>query len=126
MVVVEIKLRGVIKEHFPNLTVECVFVDIYFKTEFLERLGRCLPKFEKTMFARKPIGLQQNLVLAVMNYIAGEMLRFGMLAYVLIHGRTILQQIWRTRSRRTRPDSGLDRVRPAATSSSLHQMNSAE
>jgi hypothetical protein len=38
------------------------------------------------MFARKPIGLQQNFVLAVMNYIAGEMLRFGMLGYVLVHG----------------------------------------
>jgi hypothetical protein len=35
VVVVEVKLRGVIKEHFPNLTVECVLVNIYFKAEFL-------------------------------------------------------------------------------------------
>src|SRR5208282_5227326 len=86
VVVVEVKLRGVIEEHLPNLTVECVLVDIYFKTEFLESLGCCLPKFEKAILAGKPIGLQQNLVLAVMNYVAGEVLRFGMLAYVLIHG----------------------------------------
>jgi len=86
VVVVEVKLRSVIKEHFPNLTVECVVVDIYFKTEFLKSLGCGLPKFDEAVFARKPIGLQQNFVLAVMNYIAGEMLRFGMLAYVLVHG----------------------------------------
>src|SRR5208282_5080891 len=86
VVVVEVKLRGVVKEHLPNLTVECVLIDIYFKTEFLDSLGRCFPKFEKPMFALKPIGLQQNLVLAVMNHVGSEMLGFGMLAYVLVHG----------------------------------------
>ena len=35
------------------------------------------------MFARKPIGLQQNLVLAVVNHVSSQMLGFGMLAYVL-------------------------------------------
>src|SRR5208282_5580456 len=69
VVVVEVKLRSVIEEHFPNLTVECVLVDIYFQAEFLESLGHCFPKFEKTIFARKPIGFQQNLVLAVMNHV---------------------------------------------------------
>jgi hypothetical protein len=63
-----------------------MLIHIDFKIEFLESLGRCFPKFEKPMFARKPIWLQQNFVLAVVNYIAGEMLRFGMLAYVLVHG----------------------------------------
>jgi len=86
VVVVEVKLRGVIEEHLPNLTVECVLVEVYFKTEFLESLGRGLPKLEKTILARKPIGLQQNLVFAVMNHVGGEMLGFGMLAYVLFHG----------------------------------------
>jgi hypothetical protein len=38
------------------------------------------------MFAGKPIGLQQNFVLAVMDHVAREMLGFGMLAYVLVHG----------------------------------------
>jgi hypothetical protein len=101
MVVVEVKLRSVIKEHFPNLTVERVLVQIYFKTEFLKSLGCGLPKFEKTILARKPIGLEQNFVLAVMNYIAGEMPGFGMLAYVLVHGWHHITVIWRKRSLRT-------------------------
>jgi hypothetical protein len=51
------------------------------------------------MFARKSIGLQQNFVLAVMNHVGGEMLGFGMLAYVLVHGSncTIFHWIWQKR-----------------------------
>jgi hypothetical protein len=85
VVVVEVKLRSVIKEHFPNLAVECVIVDIHFDVKFLKSFGCCPPEFEETILARKPIWLQQNFVLAVMNYIAGDVLRFGMLTYVLVH-----------------------------------------
>jgi hypothetical protein len=64
-----------------------VLVHIYFKTELLKSLGWfCLPKFDEAAFASKPIGLQQNFVLAVVNYIVGEMLRFGMLAEVHVYG----------------------------------------
>jgi hypothetical protein len=63
-----------------------VLVHVYFNVEFLESFGRGFPKFEKPVFAREPIGLQQNFVLAVMDYVGGEMLRLGMFAYVLVHG----------------------------------------
>jgi hypothetical protein len=53
--------------------------------ELLESPGRGFPKFEEAILAGKPIGLQQNLVLAVVNYVTGDMLRFGMLADVLVH-----------------------------------------
>jgi hypothetical protein len=85
MIVVEVILGSVIKEHLPNLTVECVLVDVHFNVELLKSLGCGLPEFEKAIFARKPIGLQQNFVLAVVNYVSGEMLGFGMLTDVLVH-----------------------------------------
>src|SRR5208283_1584026 len=109
VVVVEVKLRSVIEEHFPNLTVECVLVDIYFQAEFLESLGHCFPKFEKTIFARKPIGFQQNLVLAVMNHVGGEMLGFGMLADVFVHGSncSIFRWIWQKQGKYVRAPENL-------------------
>jgi hypothetical protein len=63
-----------------------VVVNVHSKIQLLEGLGGGLPKIEEPMFAGKPIGLQQNFVLAVMDYVAREMLGFGMLAYVLVHG----------------------------------------
>jgi hypothetical protein len=71
MIIIKVELRCVIKEYLPNLAIERVAVDVDFKTEFLKCLGRGLPKFQKTMFAREAIGLQENLVLAVMNYVVG-------------------------------------------------------
>jgi hypothetical protein len=58
---------------------------VHFDMKFLERLSDCIPEFEETFFAGEPIGLKQNLILAVMNYITGQMLGFFMLAYVLVH-----------------------------------------
>jgi hypothetical protein len=84
--IVEIKLRGVIEQNFSNLAVERVVVNVHSKIQLLEGLGGGLPKIEEPMFAGKPIGLEQNFVLAVMDYVAREMLGFGMLAYVLVHG----------------------------------------
>ena len=86
VVIVEVKQRGVIEEYFPNLAIERVVVDIYSKIELLKSLGCRLPKFEKAVLAREPIGLQQNFVLAIVDYVTGEMLRFGVFAYVLVHG----------------------------------------
>ncbi len=88
VVVEEVKLGSVVEEYFPNLAVECVMVNVNPEPEFLETPGRRFPKFEETMFAGKPVGLQQNLVLAIVNYIAAEMFRIVMLAYVLVHGCT--------------------------------------
>jgi hypothetical protein len=53
----------------------------------------------KAALARKPIGLEQNFVLAVVNYVAGEMLRFGMFADVLVHATNciIFAQLWQNR-----------------------------
>ncbi len=85
VVVVEVKLRSVIEEHFPNLAVECVIGDVHLDVELLKSPGRSFPKFKEAILAGKPIGLQQNFVLAVVNYVAGEMLCFSMLAYVLVH-----------------------------------------
>src|ERR1700730_4919591 len=91
VVVEEIKLGSVVEQNFANLAVECVVIDIYLKSEFLKSLGRRLPKFEETIFAGEPVRLQQNFVLAIVNYIAGEMLGISMLAYVLVHGLYLLR-----------------------------------
>src|SRR6185437_10961677 len=86
MMVVQVELRRVVKKDFPHLAVECVRINVHFESELLERSGGLFPEFEKAMFARKSIGLQQNFVLAVMYYVTVEMPRLGMLADVLVHG----------------------------------------
>jgi hypothetical protein len=72
-----------------------VLVDIHLDVEFFESFGCFFPKFEKAILAGKPIGLQQNFVLAVVNHVVGEMPGFRMFAYVLVHEGTILQRLAR-------------------------------
>src|SRR5258707_321018 len=100
VVVVEVKLRSVIEEHFADLAVERVLVDIYFDVQLLKSLRCCVPKFEKAILAREAIRLQQNFIFTIVNYVAGKMLCFGMLAYVLVHRGTILQRNSQKRRRR--------------------------
>ena len=83
MMVVEVELRRVVKEHFPDLAVEGVAFGIHLQAELPDGLVRVFPKFEKAALAGKPIGLQQNLVFAVVNDVVGEMLVSGCLLMCL-------------------------------------------
>src|ERR1700733_13535089 len=85
VVIVKVELRGVVEQHLANLAVARMLVVIHFDMKFLESLSDCIPEFEEAFFAGEPIGLKQNLILAVMNYITCQMLGFFMLAYVLVH-----------------------------------------
>src|SRR5271170_1310164 len=86
VVVVEVKCRRVVEQHFADLAVEGVLVDLHLDVELLESLRCRLPEFDETVLAGESIGLQQNLVLAVVNHVGGEVLGVGVLAYVLVHG----------------------------------------
>src|ERR1700689_1040426 len=86
MVVVEVEFRSVVEQHLADLAVECMLVHIDLDVELLESLGGGLPEFDEAMLAGEAIRLQQNLVLAVMNYIGREVLGVRMLAYVCVHG----------------------------------------
>jgi hypothetical protein len=85
MVVVEVKVRRIVKEHFTNLAVKSMPVDIDFEIELLDGFAHVFPELQETTFAREAIRLEQNLVLAVMDHIVGQVLSLGMLAYVLVH-----------------------------------------
>ena len=85
MVVVEVEVRRIVKEHFTNLAVKALLVDIHFETEFLDGFSHVFPELQEATFAREAIRLEQDLVLAVMDHVVGQMLSLGMFAYVLVH-----------------------------------------
>src|SRR5207249_4675396 len=85
MVVVEVEVRRIVKQHFTNLAVKALLVDIDFETEFLDRFSHVFPKLQEATFTREAIRLEQDLVLAVMDHVVGQVLSLGMLAYVLVH-----------------------------------------
>jgi hypothetical protein len=71
MVVVEVEVRRIVKEHFTNLAVKSLPVDIDFEIELLDGLFHVLPEVQEATFAREAIRLEQNLVLAVMDDVLG-------------------------------------------------------
>src|SRR5262249_48006925 len=85
VMIVKIELRSVVEEHFADLAVEGVRILVDLETEFLKRLGGILPELQEPFLARKAIGLKQDLVFAVMDHVRAEVMRFGVLADVLIH-----------------------------------------
>src|SRR6266436_321045 len=85
MVVVEVEVRRIVKKHFTNLAMKALLVDINFETELLDRFSHVFPKLQEATFTREAIRLEQDLVLAVMDHVVGQVLSLVMLAYVLVH-----------------------------------------
>jgi hypothetical protein len=85
MVVVKVEVRRIVEEHFTNLAVKALLVDIDFETQLLDGFSHVFPELQETTFAREAIGLEQDLVLAVMDHVVGQVLSLGMPAYVLVH-----------------------------------------
>src|SRR5712672_1040397 len=85
MVIVEVEVRRIVKKHFTNLAVKALLVDIDFETEFLDGFSHVFPELQEATFAGEAIRLEQNLVLAVVDHVVGQVLSLGMLAYVLVH-----------------------------------------
>src|ERR1700722_5387055 len=85
MIIVEVELRRVIKEHLPDLTIKRMPIGFYFQPELRHGLARVFPKFQKGAFAGEAFGLQQNLVFPIVNYILRQMTGFLMFTYVLMH-----------------------------------------
>src|SRR5208282_4403088 len=85
VVVVQVEVRGVIKQHLANLAVERVVSHVNLEVEFLHGRVHRVPELHEALFVGETIGLQQNLVLTVVDYIVRQMLGFRMFAQVLIH-----------------------------------------
>src|SRR5258708_40252243 len=94
MVVVEVEVRRIVKKHFTNLAVKALLVDIDFETELLDRFSHVFPKLQEATFTREAIRLEQDLVLAVMDHVVGQVLSLVMLAYVLVH--SLFSRAWGT------------------------------
>src|SRR5579875_2832356 len=86
MVIVQMELRGVVKQYLADLAVEGVAVDIDLQAQALDGFGSRLPELKEAVLAGETIGLQQDLVFAIVDDIAGQVPRFGVLADVLVHG----------------------------------------
>jgi hypothetical protein len=85
MVIEKVEIRRVVKQHFTNLAVERLIIDIDLEIQFLGGFLHVLPELHKSAFTRKTIRLEQDLILAVMDHIVRQVLSLGMLAYVFVH-----------------------------------------
>src|SRR5579885_196263 len=85
MIVVKVEVGSVVEENLADLAVEGVVIDIDLEIEFLDGLIDGLPELHEAFLAGEAVGLKQDLVLAIVDYIVGEVPGIGMLAYVLVH-----------------------------------------